>query len=197
MAISRRAILKLGVSYGTGVINHGNDSIAYERELRKLAENPAFGNFERAMEQAEEIMAAAAVAEPAEPAEAAEVAEVTKVTASAKAAGAAESAAPDEPQNQAGPAGETEAAAPVAETAEAAASTDKAAEEALHENPLRDIIAEAKRFRDVCSQLALSSLYLQMTNVINAMQEECLPAVDDLVKIKQDYNAILDYLKHC
>lgn len=213
MAISRRAILKLGVSYGTGAINHGNDSIAYERELRKLANNPAFSNFESAMEQAEEIMAAVASAEAESSIEAAESAEAES------SAGAAVSAEVADSVDTAKIVAHTEsfetAAAEAAESAELVEQTqeqitpssegeseaenpaDKATEDTPHENPLKDIIVEAKHFRDVCSQLALSSLYLQMTDVINTMQEECLPAVDDLAKIKQDYNAILDYLKHC
>ena len=36
-----------------------------------------------------------------------------------------------------------------------------------------------------------------MLSIINTMREECLPAVDDIDKLKHDYNAIVDYLAHC
>ena len=42
MAISRREALKHGISYGTGTINHGNDSIVYDRALRKFPKDETF-----------------------------------------------------------------------------------------------------------------------------------------------------------
>lgn len=59
MAISRRLILKLGVSYGTGAINFGNDSVAYDRELRGLPENTVFAAFLETLREAEERLIAA------------------------------------------------------------------------------------------------------------------------------------------
>lgn len=193
MAISRRAILKLGVSYGTGIINHGNDSIVYERELRKLASNPAFDDFESAMGRAAEAISSAA---PEQLQTQTGSNEVDTSTVANAASLTLETPLPntDSPVTS----------SPEKQSNEAERFTSKEAigeeptnAETPHENPLKDIIETAERFRELCSQLALSSLYLQMTSVINAMQEECLPAVDDLAKIKQDYNAILDYLKHC
>lgn len=42
MAISRREALKRGISYGTGVINHGNDSIAYDRALKTFPADDSY-----------------------------------------------------------------------------------------------------------------------------------------------------------
>lgn len=42
MAISRREALKHGISYGTGALNHGNDSIVYDRALRKFPKDETF-----------------------------------------------------------------------------------------------------------------------------------------------------------
>lgn len=203
MAISRRAILKLGVSYGTGVINYGNDSIVYERELRKLARNPAFDNFETALKRTEEIISSATLEHSRMQADSNET-EVSLATD-------ASSPTPEVPLPNSGspaasaftastPDGQIDKAEhPIDDDPSNAEPTDAqpAAAETPHENPLKDAIEAAGRFRELCSQLALSSLYLQMTNVINTMQEECLPAVDDLANIKRDYNAILNYLQHC
>lgn len=62
MAISRREALKRGISYGTGVITHGNDSIAFDRALRAFPADGTYrafrgaldaGDVEAAREQAE------------------------------------------------------------------------------------------------------------------------------------------------
>jgi len=48
MAISRREALKHGISYGTGTINHGNDSIVYDRALRKFPKDETFSQLKAA-----------------------------------------------------------------------------------------------------------------------------------------------------
>ena len=50
MAISRREALKHHISYGTGTLNHGNDSIVYDRALRKFPEDQTFSQREAAIE---------------------------------------------------------------------------------------------------------------------------------------------------
>lgn len=114
MAISRREILKRGVSYGTGVINHGNDSIVYDRELRKFPQAGCYGEMRSAIE---------------------------------------------------------------------AGDTPRALE-------------AAKVFRQLCGNLAMSSLYTKCAPVIRALEEECLPPVEDLEKLEGDYASLVDYLSH-
>ncbi|MBQ6585459.1 MAG: hypothetical protein IJH83_01465 [Coriobacteriales bacterium] len=57
MAISRRDILRLGVSYGTGCITFGNNSVAYDRELRKLPEYEQLEEFLAAFREAQDRLA--------------------------------------------------------------------------------------------------------------------------------------------
>lgn len=53
MAITRREALKHGISYGSGVINHGNDSIAYDKDLRSFPQNNAWAEMQEALEGVE------------------------------------------------------------------------------------------------------------------------------------------------
>ncbi|ACV21679.1 Uncharacterised protein [Slackia heliotrinireducens] len=121
MAISRREILKLGVSYGTGAINFGNDSVAYDRELRKFTNNEAYAAFKAALV----------------------------------------------------PQGEGDEA-----------TVDMAA------------AAEAGRaFQSLCGNLAISGLYMKMSDILAQLDEECLPAVAELDDLEADYQALVSYLK--
>lgn len=58
MAISRREALKHGISYGTGSLNHGNDSIVYDRELRKFPKDETFSQLKQAIEAGDATAAA-------------------------------------------------------------------------------------------------------------------------------------------
>ena len=189
MAISRREIIRLGVSYGTGAINFGNDSVAYERALRKLPADTHLAEFLEELDRATEVLAAEEAAAEAE--------------AEATAEAAAEAAECETADENAVPAPE-DTDAPIEDAAvESSAETttgeaDAAPEaQAPRENPLVDAIEKAFAFRSFCASLALSELFIQTTALINTMQTACLPAVDDIEKLKHDYNAIIDYLKHC
>lgn len=50
MAISRREALKRGISYGTGVITHGNDSIVFDRALRAFPKDGTYAEMRAALE---------------------------------------------------------------------------------------------------------------------------------------------------
>ena len=58
MAISRREALKHHISYGTGTINHGNDSIVYDRALRKFPKDETFSQLKSAIDEGDVIAAA-------------------------------------------------------------------------------------------------------------------------------------------
>lgn len=58
MAISRREALKHSISYGTGTINHGNDSIAYDRALRKFPKDETFTQLKSAIDAGDATAAA-------------------------------------------------------------------------------------------------------------------------------------------
>lgn len=58
MAISRREALKHGISYGTGTINHGNDSIVYDRALRKFPKDETFSQLKSAIDAGDATAAA-------------------------------------------------------------------------------------------------------------------------------------------
>ncbi len=58
MAISRREALKHNISYGTGTLNHGNDSIVYDRALRKFPKDETFSQLNQAIEAGDAIAAA-------------------------------------------------------------------------------------------------------------------------------------------
>ena len=163
MAISRREIIKLGVSYGSGAINFGNDSVAYERALRKLPEDTHLAEFLEELERVTEVLAAE---EAAAEAVAEEAEKPTDIVIKDETAGQ-------------GPVPEAEPEP-----------------EAPHENPLAGAIDKAFAFRAYCASLALGELFVQTTGLITAMREECLPAVEDIDKLKSDYNAIVDYLQH-
>ena len=166
MAISRREMLKRGVSYGTGAINFGNDSIAYERELRKLASDSTFETFLSTLAETEERMAAQANEEE------------TKAT------------------NDAAGLQEQSQKSPLAQ-ADYCDEMGGGGQEQPQENPLAQAVEAAKEFRELCSRLALSDLYMQMSAIISTMEETCLPAVDELANVKSEYAAILEYLQRC
>lgn len=58
MAISRREALKHNISYGTGTINHGNDSIVYDRALRAFPKDETFSQLKSAIETGDATAAA-------------------------------------------------------------------------------------------------------------------------------------------
>lgn len=184
MAISRRDILKLGVSYGTGVINFNNDSIVYDRALRKLPEDNLLSIFLSEITKAEENMAAL-LNEPVEAEN-----ETKKVCADDCANNSCGEQTPPSPA-QPSPA-KDEAPEEIEENAD----TTPPASEQPRENPLNDAIAAAENFRELCSKYALSSLYVQMSAIIETMRSTCLPAVEEIASIKSDYTAILDYVQH-
>ena len=158
MAISRREILKLGVSYGTGAINFGNDSVVYERELRKLVGDETLENFFESIKDAQELID-------------------SQIAALEQEAAAA-----------------LEQEASLGTEQEASLDTE---EQEPEENPLKDAVAAGKTFQELCARLALSDLYTQMSVIIAALNDACLPAVEDLSKLKESYQAIVDYLKRC
>ena len=53
MTITRRKALAAGISYGTGCLHFGNDSIVYNRELRKLPANTTYQDLRAAIENAD------------------------------------------------------------------------------------------------------------------------------------------------
>lgn len=58
MAISRREALKHHISYGTGTLNHGNDSIVYDRELHKFPTDQTFSQLKQAIDEGDTAAAA-------------------------------------------------------------------------------------------------------------------------------------------
>lgn len=58
MAISRREALKHHISYGTGTLNHGNDSIVYDRALRKFPADETFSQLKDAINAGDAAAAA-------------------------------------------------------------------------------------------------------------------------------------------
>lgn len=58
MAISRREALKRNISYGTGTLNHGNDSIVYDRALRAFPKDETFSQLKNAIEAGDATAAA-------------------------------------------------------------------------------------------------------------------------------------------
>ena len=178
MAISRREILKYGVSYGTGVINFNNDSIAYERELRKLYQDVSFNTFLEELEKAEENLL-----------ENNSIEEGLKV-------------AQTNPESEATQTGQSTEAAPaqVNQSAEATpVQTDQETQDVQYAfpSPLNDVIEAAISFRELCALLALSELCIQMNEVIANLQKDCLPPAQDLQNIKDCYSGLLNYLESC
>ena len=51
--ISRRLAVKVGISYGTGAMNFGNDALVFERELRKFPQDTSFDDLKTAVEAAD------------------------------------------------------------------------------------------------------------------------------------------------
>ncbi len=177
MAISRREILKLGVSYGTGTIHFGNDSLRYDRELRKVPQNTLLQEFLDQLEAAEVHMMEEAVEAEAQATEA--------TTEEAMAAEAVEPAAnpKEEPT--------------LPESEQDTEETEETPDEEDIPNPLEDAIKAAEEFRAFCGQMAFSDLGVQTTAIINTMREAALPAVADIAKLKEDYGKIVAYLQHC
>lgn len=185
MAISRREIIKLGVSYGTGAINFGNDSVVYERELRKLKDDTKLAEFLEELARVTEVL-------EAQEAEAEAAAETAEAETGAEAA--AEDEATESKLAGQEPTGET------ADDAEATVPAEEATAEAPAEpapNPLDSAIEKAFAFRAMCGRMALGELFVQTTALINTMRESCLPPVEDVQTLEHDYNAILNYLAHC
>lgn len=58
MTISRREALKHGISYGTGALNHGNDSIVYNRALKKFPADETFSQLKATIEAGDATAAA-------------------------------------------------------------------------------------------------------------------------------------------
>ena len=177
MAISRREIIKLGVSYGSGAINFGNDSVAFERALRKLPQDTHLAEFLDELERVTEVLAAEEAAAEAAAAE-------------------AEAADEEVAEDAAEPTLESETSGQEPISAEEPAAEPEPEAEAPHENPLAGAIEKAFAFRSFCASLALGELFVQTTALITTMREECLPAVEDIDKLKAGYNAIADYLQH-
>ena len=194
MAISRREILKLGVSYGTGAINFGNDSVVYERELRKLVGDETLENFLESIKSAQELIDSQIAALEQEAAAALE----QEVATAQEPAAEQEQCAPEEqePKQDATDTQEQKQEPASALSTEQKASLD-AEEQEPEENPLKDTVAAGKTFQELCARLALSDLYTQMSVIIAALNNACLPAVEDLSKLKESYQAIIDYLKRC
>ena len=202
MAISRREILKLGVSYGTGAINFGNDSVVYERELRKLVGDETLENFFESIKDAQELIDSQIAALEQEAAAALEqeaaTAQEQAATLEQATAREQEQRAPEvqDPKQDATDTQEQKQEPPSALDTEQEASPD-AEEQEPEENPLKDAVAAGKTFQELCARLALSDLYTQMSVIIAALNDACLPAVEDLSKLKESYQAIVDYLKRC
>lgn len=53
MTITRRKALAAGISYGTGCLHFCNDSIVYNRELRKLPADATYQQLRAALENAD------------------------------------------------------------------------------------------------------------------------------------------------
>lgn len=196
MAISRREILKLGVSYGTGAINFGNDSVVYERELRKLVDDETLENFFESIKDAQELIDSQIAALEQE---ASLDTEQEAATAQEQAtAREQEQHAPEEqdPKQDATDTQEQKQEPSSALGTEQEA-TLSAEEQEPEENPLKDAVAAGKTFQELCARLALSDLYTQMSVIIAALNDACLPAVENLSKLKESYQAIVDYLKRC
>jgi flagellar biosynthesis GTPase FlhF len=196
MAISRREILKLGVSYGTGAINFGNDSVVYERELRKLVGDETLENFLESIKDAQELIDSQIAALEQEAAAALEQGAATAQEPAAEQEQEQRAPEEQEPKQDATNAQEQKQELSSALDTEQEASLD-AEEQEPEANPLKDAVAAGKTFQELCARLALSDLYTQMSVIIAALNDACLPAVEDLSKLKESYQAIIDYLKRC
>lgn len=197
MAITRRRVIKLGVSFGSGCIKFGNDELAFCDALREFPHDGSYAAFREAFDAIDaEALAAAQARKAEEEQEAAEQDATEKKTARKPTAG--KEGAPEEEHEAAGQ-------AEAAEQAEAPDPTlpyfdlDLTEEEdEEEEQPLDPSIVNALQaaqvFRKECSRLALSDLYLQMTTLINTLSEGTLPPIADLKKLDEDYQALVDYL---
>lgn len=185
MAISRRSILRLGVSYGTGAINFGNDSIAYERALRQFGDDTLLQELLEALANAEDVVLGEEGGAEGDPGDLeAEIA--CEAATACEAAG--ESDAPNSPA-------EMEALkAPEELEGECAVENGPTAEAP---NPLAGAIEKAKEFQRLCAQLALSDLFVRVGDMVAAMEAQALPAADDVRQLRERYEALVDYLGSC
>lgn len=115
MGISRRKALAAGISYGTGCLHFGNDSIVYNRELKKLPNDTTYRDLRKAIED---------------------------------------------------------------ENLEAA-------------KPL------AQQMEKLCSSMALSEAYMACRPIVEALDEDSLPAIDELDELEARWRPIVDYIESC
>lgn len=222
MAITRRKAIKLGVSFGSGCIKFGNDEFAFCDALREFPQDGSYAAFKEAFDaidvEAVEAAAAARAAQEAaadngeataapEPAEAVPAQEVQETCA---AASETPGCSAEEPATADAPADTADAKpAPVpAASTPAEATTDPQVphfdldlseeedeeEEAPLDPTLVNAIQAAQVYRKVCSRLALSEMYLQMTGIINTLSEGALPPVAELHQLEESYQALVEYL---
>lgn len=192
MAITRRRVIKLGVSFGSGCIKFGNDELAFCDALREFPHDGSYAAFREAFDAIDAEALAAAQARRAEGEQAAEgQQEATEEEAAGKPT-ADEESAPGEEQEAAE---QAEAPDPTLPYFDLDLTEEEDEEE---EQPLDPSIVNALQaaqvFRKECSRLALSDLYLQMTTLINTLSEGTLPPIADLKKLDEDYQALVDYL---
>jgi hypothetical protein len=113
MGINRSEAVAAGISFGTGAINFGNDSIVYTRHLRKLPNDDTFAQLKDAIAQ-----------------------------------------------------GDLEKAKPLAQS-----------------------------FKQLCANLALSRVYMRLEPIVEALDEDALPAVEELEDVQYEYDKVINYLK--
>ncbi len=114
MTITRHKALAAGISYGTGCLHFGNDSIVYNRDLRKLPADATYQQLRAALENADLE----------------------------------------------------------------AAKTD------------------VKKLSELCSKMALSEAFMALKPVQEAIDEDALPAVEELDDFDAEYRRVIDYLEH-
>lgn len=114
MAISRRKVLALGISYGTGVINHGNDQLAYDHALRELPDNTCY----------EDLV------------------------------------------------------------------------EAVEDEDAHGALEHARDLRELCGSLSLSSLYVEAAQIVDALEGDNLPSVDEMDALEATYRPIYELTSH-
>ena len=211
MAISRRLILKLGVSYGTGVINYGNDSIVYDRELRKLPGDPTFREFMDAMVQAAEL-----VGSETREVDENEIMDECGVDLEDSAENAtvvrnASDMGTIVPPSAKVPDGDftgvctsayaaafvSDGEAQVSESGESSLETDVSAEPDELTRKISEAIARARAFQELCAQMALSDLYMQTKAAISALENGELPSPDEIAKLSESYDELIEYLNNC
>ena len=205
MAISRREILKYGVSYGTGVITFGNDSLAYDRALRSFPENTAYAAFKQALAacgaleeetgspEANELGKPEGIEKNRKPKRVATDDEFHKVGKAGKSdeAGKPEGAGKAGKPKGADEAGRSDGAGKTGKPDGAAEAPARASVSPETENALTALLA----FRAECSELALSTLYTDCAPLVAALREGCLPAAFDLETLDEHYRPLVAYLQ--